>query len=136
MTFASFSTVLAVFENIISCLMEIFSASRKKISLICIIFFLVTSLPCVLGYNVLSWVSINGMTVLDMEDFLVSNLVLPIGSLITVLFCTSSIGWGFSNFLREANTGRGMRLARGMEVFLKYVLPVFIVFILIQGLLP
>jgi len=136
MTFASFSTVLAVFENIVSCLTEIFSVSRKKISFICAIFFLVMSLPCVLGYNVLSGVSINGMTILDMEDFLVSNLLLPIGSLIMVLFCTSSIGWGFDNFLREANTGRGVRLARGMGIFLRFLLPVLIVFILIQGLLP
>ena len=103
MTFAAFSTVLAVFENIISCMMELTGWSRKKSSLVNLFGIILLSLPCVLGYNVWSWdgFSIFGGAVLDLEDFLVSNILLPLGSLVYLLFCTSRYGWGWKNFSFE-----------------------------------
>ena len=137
MTFASFTTVIAVFENIIACLMEQFCLSRRKAVLIGGVFLLAASLPCVLGYNV--WSGFQplgaGTTVLDGEDFLVSNLLLPVGSLIYLLFCVSRWGWGFDKYLAEANSGSGPRLPRWLKPYFQFVLPVLIVVILLQGLL-
>ena len=137
MTFASFTTVIAVFENIIACLMEQFCLSRRKAVLIGGVFLLAASLPCVLGYNV--WSGFQplgaGSTVLDGEDFLVSNLLLPVGSLIYLLFCVSRWGWGFDKYLAEANSGSGPRLPRWLKPYFQFVLPVLIVVILLQGLL-
>ena len=137
MTFASFTTVIAVFENILACLEDQFRLSRRKSTLLGGVFMLVASLPCVLGYNV--WSAFQplgaGSTVLDGEDFLVSNLLLPIGSLIYLLFCVTRWGWGFDNYLAEANTGKGPKLPRWLKPYFQFFLPVLIVVILLQGLL-
>ena len=136
MTFASFSTVITVFENLITAAIDNFGWSRKKAVAVNFVFILIASLPCVLGYNVWSNVHlIGGRDVLDSEDFLVSNLLLPIGSLIYLLFCTSKLGWGFENYRRECNKGKGIKLPKGLGVYLKYVLPVLIAVILISGLI-
>ena len=136
MTFASFSTVIAVFENIMSFCMDMFGISRKKTALINCIVILVASLPCVLGYNIWSNLHlIGGRDVLDSEDFLVSNLLLPLGSLIYLLFCVTKWGWGFDHYLEEANTGKGLKLGRFLKPYFQFILPVLILIILIQGLL-
>ncbi len=136
MTFASFSTVIAVFENIMSFCMDMFGMSRKKAALINCIIILLASLPCVLGYNVWSNLHlIGGRDVLDSEDFLVSNLLLPLGSLVYLLFCVSKWGWGFDHYLEEANTGKGLKLGRFLKPYFQFILPILILIILIQGLL-
>ena len=144
MTFASFSTVIAVFENLLASCIDNFGWSRKKAVLLNCAFVLIASLPCVLGYNLWSFEAVlpNGAVgqVLDIEDFLVSNLLLPLGSLIYLLFCVTPWGWKYDNYLAEANTGRGLKLpSRGlpkylMQFYLCVVLPVLILVILIQGL--
>ena len=136
MTFASFSTVIAVFENILSFAVDMFGISRKKSSLICCIIILVASIPCVLGYNVWSDLHIIGARdVLDSEDFIVSNLLLPIGSLVFLLFCVSRWGWGFDNYLKECNEGSGLAIPRAFKPYFQFVLPVLILVILISGLI-
>ena len=136
MTFASFSTVIAVFENIMSFCMDTFGWSRKKASLINCIAVLIASMPCVLGYNVWSNLHlIGGRDVLDSEDFIVSNLLLPLGSLVYLLFCVTKWGWGFDNYIEEANTGSGLKLGRWLKRYFQFILPVLILIILIQGLL-
>ena len=136
MTFASFSTVIAVFENIMSFCMDMFGISRKKAALINCIVILVASLPCVFGYNVWSNLHlIGGCDVLDSEDFLVSNLLLPLGSLVYLLFCVTKLGWGFDHYLEETNTGKGLKLGRFLKPYFQFILPVLILIILIQGLL-
>lgn len=135
MTFASFSTVIAVFENIMSFCMDMFGWSRNTAALVNCIIILIASMPCVLGYNVWSNLHlIDGRDVLDSEDFIVSNLLLPIGSLIYLLFCVSKWGWGFDNYLEEANTGEGLKIAKKLKPYFQFVLPVLILIILIQGL--
>ena len=136
MIFASFSTVLAVFENLLAFAVDTFGISRKKASGIGCIAILVLSMPCVLGFNVWGDLQlIGGRGVLDSEDFLVSNLLLPIGSIIYLLFCVSRWGWGFDHYLEEANTGAGPKLPRWLRPYFRYVLPVLIVIILVQGLI-
>lgn len=136
MTFASFSTVIAVFENIMSFAMDMFGWSRNKTAIINCIIILIASLPCVLGYNVWSELHlIGGRDVLDSEDFLVSNLLLPLGSLIYLLFCVTKWGWGFDNYMEEANTGSGLKVSRKLKLYFQFVLPVLILIILIQGLM-
>lgn len=136
MTFASFSTIIAVFENIIACCMDKWKLSRKKASFINGIILLAASMPCVLGYNV--WSSFQprgeGSAVLDLEDFIVSNLLLPIGSLIFLLFCVTKWGWGFDNYLEEANSGEGIKFPRILKGYVTYVIPCIIIIILILGL--
>lgn len=137
MTFASFSTVIAVFENLQANSIDNFGWSRKKAALVNCVFILIASMPCVLGYNL--WKGfhlIGGRDVLDSEDFLVSNLLLPLGSLVYLLFCVSKWGWGYDRYLEEANTGEGIRMPRGLKPYFQFVLPVLILVILIQGLLP
>lgn len=136
MFFAAISTVLAVFENILACVREITGWKRIKACIICCVGILVLSVPCALGYNVLgNFHPFNsGTNVLDLEDFLVSNCLLPIGSLIYVLFCTSKKGWGFDNFITEANTGKGLKVARCLRPYLTYVLPLIIVFVFVMGI--
>ena len=136
MTFASFSTIIAVFENIMSFCMDMFGWERKKAALVNCVIILIASMPCVLGYNVWSDLHlIGGRDVLDSEDFIVSNLLLPGGSLIYLLFCVTKWGWGFDNYLEEANTGKGLKIAKGLKPYFQFVLPVLILFILIQGLI-
>ena len=135
MIFASFSTVLAVLENIISVCMDTFGWSRKKVALINGLLLAVLSLPCVLGFNVWSHVQLGGRGVLDMEDFAVSNLLLPIGSLVYLLFCVTKWGWGFDKYLAEANRGSGLKLSPKLKPYFQWVLPVLFLLILVQGLL-
>lgn len=135
MMFASMSTVLAVFENILAICMDTFGWSRKKAVLINGLMLMLLSLPCVFGYNIWSdFRPILGKDVLDSEDFLVSNLLLPIGSLVYLLFCVTKWGWGFDKYLAEANKGTGLRFARWLKPYFQWVLPILIVIILLQGL--
>ena len=136
MTFASFSTVLAVFENLLAFAVDTFGISRKKASLIGCIAMLVLSMPCILGFNVWGDLQLIGARgVQDSEDFLVSNLLLPIGAVVYLLFCVSRWGWGFDHYLAEANTGKGPKLPRWLRPYFRYVLPLLIIVILVQGLL-
>uniref|UniRef100_UPI00402536BE sodium-dependent transporter n=1 Tax=Coprococcus sp. TaxID=2049024 RepID=UPI00402536BE len=135
-TFARCSTVIAGFENIMSFAMDMFGWSRNKTAFINCIIILIASLPCVLGYNVWSDLHlIGGRDVLDSEDFLVSNLLLPLGSLIYLLFCVTKWGWGFDNYIEEVNTGSGVKMSVKLKPYFQFVLPVLILIILIQGLL-
>ena len=135
MTFAAFSTVLAVFENIVCCVGELTLWSRKKACLICCVGIFLLSLPCLLGYNLWSAVRpIAGHDILDSEDFMVSNVMLPLGSALFVLFCTVRYGWGWKNFMAEANEGTGLKVAQWMRPYMTYVLPVIVLVIFIIGL--
>lgn len=135
MTFAAFSTILAVFENIISCGMDLFHWSRKKSCMVNLVLLIALSLPCVFGYNL--WSAFqpmgDGSAVLDLEDFIVSNCILPIGSLIYLLFCVTKYGWGFDHYLIEANTGDGMKIPKGIRIYVTYILPVLLVLLILQG---
>ena len=136
MTFASLSTILAVFENIIAFCMDQFGWDRKKASIINMVVILVASMPCVLGFNV--WSAFQplgpGSTVLDFEDFLVSNLLLPIGSMVYLLFCVTKWGWGFDNYLAEANTGKGLKVPRVLKYYFMIPLPLMVLALILQSL--
>lgn len=135
MTFASFSTIIAVFENIMASCMDNFGWSRKKASLINGIIILIISVPCVLGYNVLKNVHpIGAKDILDSEDFIVSNLLLPLGSLVYLLFCTTRFGWGFKNYQNEANLGKGLKVKNWMKWYFIIVLPIMITAVFLLGL--
>lgn len=133
MSFASFSTLTAVFENLISSCIDNFGWTRKKSTVINCIIVLVTSMPCLLGFNLLSGVQLFGMGILDMEDFLVSDLLLPIGALIFLVFSAYRFGWGFENFRNEANAGKGMKIPKALGKYFKYILPLLLLFVLISG---
>ena len=133
MSFAAFSTIIAVFENILSFAMDLTGCSRKKAVVINLIAIIVLSLPCVLGFNVLSGLKLPGGSVLDFEDFLVSNNLLPLGSLVYLLFCTSRYGWGFRNFMKEANTGEGIKFPSWARFYVSYILPVIVLVIFFMG---
>mgnify|MGYP004560910223 FL=1 len=136
MTFASFSTVIAVFENIMSSCMDNFKISRRKSAVINGVIILLLSIPCVLGYNVLSGVTpIGARDILNSEDFLVSNILLPLGSLVYLLFCVTKWGWGFKNYQKEANTGKGLKIRSWMKWYFIIVLPVLIIAIFVIGLI-
>jgi NSS family neurotransmitter:Na+ symporter len=126
MTFAAFSTVIAVFENIIACVRDLTNWSRRKTSVICCAAMFVLCLPCALGFNLLSGIQPmgEGSVIMDIEDFLVSNVLLPLGSLAFVLFCTLKCGWGWKNFEAEANTGKGLKVAKWMRWYMTFVLPI------------
>ena len=141
MTFASFTTVIAVFENLLANCIDNFGWTRKKATLVNCVFILIASLPCVLGYNL--WSGFHpflGKDVLDSEDFIVSNLLLPIGSLVYLLFCVTKWGWGIDKYLAEANTGSGLKLPESgtakkvLQVYFSVILPILILVILVQGL--
>lgn len=136
MAFAAFSTVLAVFENIMSCCMDLTGWSRKKTAAINIVLMILLSLPCVLGFNV--WSGFQpfgpGSNVLDLEDFLVSNLWLPLGSLVYLMFCTSRYGWGWKNFQNEANDGGGIKVRDGIRFYVSYILPLIVLVIFVLGI--
>ena len=136
MSFAALSTVLAVFENIICCGMELTGCSRMKSSLVNFVLITLLSMPCVLGYNVWSWdgFAIFGGAVLDFEDFLVSNLFLPLGSLVYLLFCVSRRGWGWEHYKKEVNTGHGLKVHDWMRGYLTYGLPTIVLFIFAFGI--
>ena len=135
--FAALSTIIAVFENIMCCFSEIFGVSRKQSAVINCILIILGSLPCALGYNV--WSGFQplgaGSTVLDLEDFIVSNLLLPVGSLIYLLSCTSKWGWGFKNYQAEASKGDGLKVPDWMRLYLTYILPLLLLVLIVQGLI-
>ena len=135
MTFAAQSTIIAVFENIISFSMDLFGTSRKKTVLINGIAIILLSLPCVFGFN--TWSGFQpmgaGSTIQDLEDFIVSNNLLPLGSMVYLLFCTSRYGWGWKNFLAEADTGKGVKFPAWARVYVSYILPLIVLFIFIMG---
>ncbi len=131
MIFAATSTVIAVFENIISFWLELTKFKRKTVSLINIILMLILSAPCILGFTSWSGVQIGGKGIMDLEDFLVSNILLPVGSLFYVLFCTSRYGWGWDKYFGEVNLGKGIKLAKWLRPYLSWVLPIIIIVILV-----
>lgn len=136
MEFAALSTVLAVFENLICCCMEMFNWARKKAALVNLVLIAVLSMPCVLGFNLWQWDGFApfGGTIMDLEDFLVSNLLLPLGSLVYLLFCVSRYGWGWKNYKKEANAGSGLKVQDWMRGYLTYGLPLIVVFIFVFGI--
>ena len=137
MAFASLSTVIAVFENIIACTMELLNIERKKAVMINFVLITLLSLPCSLGFNVLSYIQPlgAGSTILDLEDFFVSQLLLPLGSLVYLLFCTSRYGWGFENYQKEANIGKGMKVPHWMKFYATIILPIIVIFVFISGII-
>ena len=136
MTFASFSTVIAVFQNLIAACEENFKWSKKKSTLINCAFILVASLPAVLGFNVWSNIQFFGeRNILDLEDFIVSHLLLPCGSLVYLIFCVSNFGWGFDNYIEECNKGKELKMPRALKPYFQFVLPVMILIILVTGLI-
>ncbi len=135
MIFAAFSTVIAVFENIMSFWLELTKLNRAKVAVINIILMILLSLPCILGFNLLSDVQLAGKGIMDLEDFAVSNIMLPLGSLFYVLFCTSRYGWGWNKYFDEANTGKGLKIAKWLRPYFSYVLPLIIVVVFIMSVI-
>lgn len=136
MTFACFSTVIAVFENLISFSIDMFNLSRTKAVIINAIIMLIGCLPCIFGFNILSGFSIFGKGVLDIEDFIVSNLLLPVGAFLYSLFCSTKFGWGFDGYLNECNQGKGIKFPRFIKPYVKYILPVLVLIVFISGFIP
>lgn len=135
MSFAAISTVIAVFENILSCTMDIFGWSRKKSAFVDCIAILILMVPCILGFSVWESISLPKIGgIMDMEDFLVSNILLPLGALIFILFCTLKYGWGWKNFVDEANAGKGLKVKNWMRWYMTIILPLMILAIFIMGL--
>ncbi len=133
MIFAALSTVIAVFENIMSFWLERTGLGRKKVALINIVLLAVLALPCVFSSSIWSHITILGKNMMDLEDYLVTNLFLPIGSLLYVLFCTSRYGWGWKNFKAEANLGRGLKVPDWIRPYMTYILPLIIVVVLVMS---
>ena len=137
MSFAALSTVIAVFENIICFYMDKWGWSRKKAVLVNTVAILVLSMPCVLGFNV--WSAFdprgNGSGFMDVEDYLISNILLPFGSLVYLFFCISRVGWGFKKYQAEANQGEGAKIPDWIRVYITYILPIFVAFLFIQSVL-
>ncbi len=136
LSFAALSTVLTVFEGIIACTIDMFGWERKKACIINGILMFILSLPCALGFNVLSGIQPfgSGTTIMDLEDFAVSNIILPIGSLVFIIFCVSKKGWGWENFTAEANAGKGLKVQKFMRGYMTYVLPVIVFILFVVGL--
>ena len=134
MSFAALSTVFAVFENIVACTRDITGWDRKKACLLNGAALMVLCMPCVLGFTVLSGVKLLGLSIMDFEDFLVNNILLPLGSLVFALFCVSRYGWGWEKFQAEANQGTGLKVAKWMRPYVTYVVPCIILFIFVYGL--
>lgn len=136
MSFAAFSTVIAVFENIIACGMELWQIERKKAAWLNVVLIILLSLPCALGSNVLSGIQPlgAGTGILDLEDFIVSNLLLPLGSLVYLVFCTWRYGWGFENYQAEANAGTGLKVPDWCRFYMAYILPLMIAGLFLQGI--
>jgi NSS family neurotransmitter:Na+ symporter len=137
MVFAAFSTITAVFENILACVKELTNWGRVKTCIICGVALLVLSVPCALGFNLWSGFVpfASGSSVLDLEDFIVSNCCLPLGALCYLLFCVSKKGWGFDNFMSEANSGKGLKLGRWVRPYMTYILPAIIIIVFVVGIL-
>lgn len=137
MNFAALSTIIAVFENIVSFSIDKFGCSRKVSVMINLIVILILSIPAAIGFNLLSSVQPLGpnSTILDFEDFLVSNIMMPIGALVFVFFCTRKMGWGWKSFMQEVNSGKGLKFPEKARFYVSYLLPIIIIFIFIAGLI-
>lgn len=135
LTFAAFTTLVAVFENIISFDMDMLGWSRKKSVIVSLILITVLSIPCILGFNVLAGFQPvgEGSSIMDLEDFIVSNNLLPLGSLGYLLFCTRKNGWGWENFLAEANAGKGLKFPGWLKGYVSYGIPLIIIIIYLKG---
>lgn len=135
MSFAALSTVIAVFENIISFSIDRWGMTRKKAVTINLIGIILLSMPCILGLNVFAGFEPlgPGTGILDLEDFIVSNNLLPLGSLIYLLFCVSKRGWGWDAFMKEANTGKGMKFPKAIRFYVTWILPLVVIFVFIMG---
>ena len=135
LSFAAFTTLVAVFENIISFDMDLFGWSRKKSTLVSLILIIILSMPCVMGFNVLAGFTPlgEGSTIMDLEDFIVSNNILPLGSVVFVMFCVSKYGWGWKNFIKEADTGEGLKFPANVQKYMLYVIPAIVVVIYLKG---
>lgn len=135
--FAALTTIIAVFENIVSCFSDMFNWTRKKSVIINMIGIMILSMPCLLGFSVWSNVQpVFGGNIMGLEDFIISNNLLPLGSLVYLLFCVSRYGWGWNNFLNEANSGKGFKFPTAFHFYLKWILPFIVLFIFIQGYIP
>lgn len=136
MSFASLTTLIAVFENILAYWMDMRGYTRKKAAFVNVIIFLICILPCILGFNVLSGFTPfgEGTGIMDLEDFIVSNLLLPLGSLVMVLFCTSRYGWGWNNFIETADKGEGLKFPNKLRFYCAYILPLIILFVTVKGI--
>ena len=136
MAFAALTTIIAVFENIVAFAMD-FGWSRKKAVAVNAVAVILLSLPCALGFNLLSGFQPfgAGSTVQDLEDFIVSNTLLPLGSLLYLLFCTYRYGWGWKKYSEEVNCGKGLKLPNWTRGYISYVLPLIVIFILVDGYL-
>ena len=137
MYFAALSTMIGVFENDVSFSIDIFGFKRKKAAYIAGIVITLGSIPCAIGFNVLSFIQPlkAGNTIMDLEDFIVSNLLLPIGALLTCLFCTTKYGWGFDNYAAEVNSGEGIKLSKALKWYFKVVIPIVMFFLIIYGII-
>lgn len=133
--FAALSTVIAVFENIVSFWIDLKDWSRKKAVIINGIALMILSLPCIFGFNIWGFIKPfgEGSTIMDLEDFIISNNILPLGALIYLLFCTYRFGWGWDKFIEEANTGMGAKFPKKIRFYVAYILPVIVLYIFIQG---
>lgn len=137
MAFAAMSTIIAVFETIIAFGMDHWGWSRKKSSLINCSLLAILSMPCILGFNVLSFINIPGIgDIQSIEDFIVSNNLLPLGSLVILLFCTHKLGWGWDNFIKEADSGTGLKFPYKLKSYLSYFVPIFVFCVIISGYIP
>ena len=134
MSFAAMSTVFAVFENIVACVRDLTGWERKKASLTCGLALTVLCMPCVLGFTVWSHIQILGLSIMDFEDFLVNNILLPGGAFLFVIFCTCRYGWGWKNFVAEANTGNGLKVANWLRFYMTYILPLIVIAIFVIGM--
>ena len=136
MSFAALSTIFAVFQNILSCVQEITKWKKWASCIFCGACIFALSIPCILGFNL--WAGVNpmgqGSVIMDFEDYIVSNILLPLGALIFVIYCTSKKGWGFDGFMAEANTGKGLKIKKWMRFYMKYILPLIIAVILGYGI--
>ena len=135
MSFAALSTIIAVFENIVAIFMDMSGWSRKKSVGVNFVLITVLSMPAILGFNLLSNIQPlgDGSTIMDVEDFLVSSNLLPLGSLIFVMFCVRKNGWGFENFLKEANEGKGIKFPQWIRLYMQYILPIIVTIIYLKG---
>ena len=135
MSFAALSTVIAVFENIINFTIDFFGFTRQKAVWVNLIGIIVLSMPCILGFS--TWSGFApfgaGSTIQDLEDFIISNNLLPLGSLVYLLFCTSKKGWGWKNFTAEADAGVGIKFPKWARFYVTYILPVIVLFIFVMG---
>lgn len=135
MSFAALSTIIAVFQNILSFAQDLWGWSLKKSIVFNAVLITILSLPCALGFNVWSFIQPLGVgsSIQDLEDFIVSNNILPLGSLVYLLFCVTKYGWGWKNFTKEANEGKGMKFPEWTRIYVTYILPLIVLFIFVQG---